>query len=162
MISRLLHKQWILLLTVLTVLSAPSFAQNYLGYSKEYIIDAMNFERPEMMGPFVFDDNDSNYICFVSQNKQRIVLYIFEKMEVSLQDGEISRVEICTKYMSKTMCPDYTRCPQLDMVIRTLEGNFTNAGHHIWIDYSGSIPQEWVLVAEDHYFEVHVTEKKPK
>jgi len=152
--------KWTLGLVCSIFISLSAVAQNYVGFSKEYIIEAMQAHNSEVLGPVVSSATDSNYILYLAENKNRIVVYFFEKKEVPLPDGTKKEADICVKYFSKTMCPDYSKCPQLVGVIKTLESAFTNTGHHTWIDYTKAIPQEWVLVEEDHYFEVHVSEVK--
>jgi hypothetical protein len=107
--------------------------------------------------------NDSlNFISYVSDGKKRVVFYYFKPMEVMQKGGKTGKSEICVKYVSKNMCRSYTECPELDEVVRSLNSRFTPDGYMVWMDYSKSIPQQWIVVKEDHYFEVHVEEKKEK
>lgn len=135
-------------------------AQNYLGYSKQYIMKALKSQREDMKGPVEFKVDTLHFISYVTEDKKRAVFYYFEKMTVPLKSGKKSNQEICVKYVSKNMCASYSKCPEKDEVIRSLDSRFTSAGFHIWMDYSKKIPQEWVLVEDENYFEVHVTEKK--
>jgi len=159
MMSKLSFVRGVFFLSFLLMAGMDASSQNYLGYSKEYIIKAMKSQRKDLNGPFVYTTSDSSYISYISHDKQRIIFYLFEPMEVT-KSGRKTKADICVKYMSKTLCPEHMRCPQMEQVIRSLESSFTPEGYNTWIDYSKKIPQEWVLVEEDHYFEVHVTEKK--
>lgn len=135
------------------------FGQNYLGYSKQYIIKALKSERKDMK-PFVAFHNDSmNYISYVARDNKRTVIYHFTKTPV-VKNGENTTDDICTKYVSKNKCTGFSECPELDKVTRSLDSHFTREGPDVWVDNTKQVPQEWVIVKDDDSFEVHVTEKK--
>lgn len=149
------------LLLIFTFFCSAAFAQNYLGYSKQYIIKALKSERKDMK-PFVAFQNDSmNYISYVARDNKRTVIYHFTKTPV-VKNGKPTTDDICTKYVSKNKCTSYSECPELDEIKRSLDSHFTSEGPDVWVDNSKKIPHEWVIVKDEDYFEVHVTEKKEK
>ncbi len=149
----------ILIIVFVGVFSLACKGQNYLGYSKAYIIKALKNERKDMTGPLEVRDSLHNFISYVSKDKKRAIFYYFRYQNVP-KNGKTQPTEICYKYSSKNMCESNSKCPEMDDVVRSLDSRFTNAGFHVWIDNSRKIPHEWVLVKEEDYFEVHVTEKK--
>ncbi len=137
------------------------FSQNYLGYSKEYIIKALKSERKDMKGPVVVKAVKDNFIIYLSKNGRRSVYYHFKEVDFISETGKVTREDICTNYISKNLCQGYAQCPEMEEVIRSLNSHFTPTGqHHIWIDYSKTIPHEWVIVKDNDYFEVYVSELK--
>jgi hypothetical protein len=83
-------------------------------------------------------------------------------MPVTLTSGKQVQSEICVKYFSKTKCTSYQQCPQMDKVIKSLDSHFERGADMQWIDRSKKIPQEWVIVRDEDYFELHVLELKEK
>ena len=144
----------------LRILCGSAYSQNYLGFSKKYIIKALKSERKDMKGPVEYIDDTLSFISYVTENKKRAVFYYFNMLDVTLENGKTSKQEICVKYVSKNMCTSYSKCPEKDDVFRSLNSRFTPVGHQVWMDYTRPVPHEWALVENENYFEVHVTEKK--
>lgn len=154
-------KNRLLIATIFLILNCTGvMAQNYLGYGRQYINKALKAERKDLKGPVEMRDNGGNYIFYVTSDNKRAVIYHFRKMEVTLKNGKTIEEEICIKYVSRNQCKSFTECPEMDAVIRSIASRFTETGYRTWVDYSKKVPQEWVVVQEDDYFEVHVEERK--
>lgn len=135
------------------------FSQNYLGYSKEYILKALKSQRKDMKGPLIIKAVNDNFILYTAKDGRRSVFYHFKPVIITSANGKKTQEEICIKYISKNQCQGYTNCPEMDEVIRSLDSHFTPSGQYlIWVDYSKTVPHEWVIVRDDDYFEVHVSE----
>ncbi len=150
-----------LLIFAITLFCSTVFAQNYLGYSKQYIIKALKSERKDMKPYVAFQNDTMNYISYVARDNKRTVIYHFAKLPV-VKNGKSTTDDICTKYVSKNKCASFSQCPELDEVKRSLDSHFTNEGPDVWVDKSKKIPHEWVIVKDEDYFEVHVSERKEK
>lgn len=147
------------LIFALTLFCSTVFSQNYLGYSKQYIIKALRAERKDMKELAAFKSDTMNYISYVARDNKRTVIYHFTKTE-AVKNGKNIWEEICTKYVSKNKCKSYSECPEMDEVVRSLDSHFTKEGNDVWVDYSKKIPHEWIIVKDENYFEVHVTERE--
>jgi hypothetical protein len=152
----------LVLLIAAWMLPALAWSQNYLGYSKEYIKKAIAANYKDMKPPVEVKDGESNYLIFNKTDGQRTVIYHFAAMPVIIDSpSRQTQAEICVKYYSKNKCTDYNACPQMDQVMRSLDSHFEKGGTYLqWIDESRRTPQEWVLVRDDDYFEVHVMEMR--
>jgi len=147
------------LIAALSFLFLKGFSQNYLGYSKQYILKALKSQRKDMKGPLIVKAANENYILYIAKDGRRAVYYHFQSVNITSETGKISREEICTNYISKNKCRSYSDCPEMDEVIRSLDSHFIPSGNHlIWIDYNKTVPHEWVIVRDNDYFEVYVTE----
>ena len=148
-----------ILAAALTLLFTNVFSQNYLGYSKEYIMKALKSQRKDMKGPLIVKAANDNYIVYIAKDGRRAVYDHFKEVDFSSETGKISGEEICTNYISKNKCLSYSNCPEMDDVVRSLDSHFTrSADYHTWIDYSKSVPHEWVIVQDNDFFEVNVSE----
>lgn len=144
---------------ILTILFTNEiWCQNYIGYNKEYIKKDMKSHKKEMKGPVTKQDNWTNYLAYFSKDGKRAVYYHFKEMEVKLPDGSVGPTDICYKYVSKTKCRNLKECPEMDKVVNSLSSHFNRRDSYTWVDYSKPTAQEWVIVKEADYFEVHVTE----
>jgi len=151
------------LLFAAAMLSLPfrSWSQNYVGYSKEYIKKAIAAEYKDLKAPVEVKNEEDNYLIFAKNDDSRIVMYHFQVMPVTLDNGKQTQAEICIKYYSKNKCNGNFDCPQMDEVVSTLDNHFEKGGTYLqWIDDSRRTPQEWMLVRDNDYFEVHVMELK--
>lgn len=152
--------KWLSAVVLTILLSAAASAQNYIGFSKEYIIRAMKSQRKDMSGPVKLKDESNNFISYVSKDGKRVVYYYFKPMTVTAKSGKTQESDICWKYYSKNKCKSYTSCPEMDEIVRSLDSHMTKVGDNLWMDYSKKVPHEWVLVKDEHTFEIHVTEAK--
>ncbi len=151
--------RWVIVF-VIAFYHLPVSAQNYLGYPRQYIMNALKTERKDMKGPVKIKDDGKDFISYVAKDGKRVVFYHFKSMEITLENGKKADADICYKYVSKNMCRNYSKCPEMETVVRSLNSRFTPSGENVWMDYSQKTPHEWLLVKEDNFFEVHVTEKK--
>ena len=134
------------------------FSQNYLGYSKQFILKALKSQRKDMTGPIIVKAVNDNFIFYIAKDGRRIVYYHFNPVTITSATGKKSQEEICTKYISKNECQDHVNCPEMDEVVRSLDSHFTNEHYLVWVDHTKTVPHEWVIVRDADYFEVHVTE----
>ncbi len=149
------------LIAALSFSFANSFAQNYLGYSKEFILKALKSQRKDMKGPLLVKAVNDNFICYIAKDGGRVVYYHFVIRTITSEAGGSSQEEICVRYFSKSRCQSNSNCPEMDKVVRSLDSHFVPSGQHLtWIDYNKTVPHEWVIVRDDDYFEVYVTELK--
>ena len=147
------------LIAALNFFFTNSFSQNYLGYSKQYILKALKSQRKDMKGPLVVKAANENYILYIAKDGRRAVYYHFQPVTMISETGRKIEEDICTNYISKNKCQGYSNCPEMDEVIRSLDSHFTPSGQYfIWIDYTKTVPHEWVIVRDNDYFEVYVTE----
>ena len=151
----------LILIAVLSFFFTTGFSQNYLGYSKQYILKALKSQRKDMKGPVIVNAANENYILYIGKHGSRTIYYHFNVKNISSENGKSSMEEICTRYITKNKCQSYTSCPEMDEVMRSLDSHFTPSGDHlIWIDHTKTVPHEWVIVRDHDYFEVYVTELK--
>lgn len=148
-----------LLAFVILAVPVQAWSQNYLGYSKDYIKNAIAANYKDYRAPVEVVNEKGNYIVYTKGNGERTVVYHFRRIPVIVDDGTQTQAEICVKYYAKNKCTNYNTCPQMDQVILSLDSHFEKGGTYLqWIDNSRRTPQEWVLVRDEDYFEVHVME----
>src|ERR1041385_4491069 len=94
----------ILFVVMMFCLSQTSSAQNYLGYSKDCIINSIKVQRKDLKGPVIVKNDKENYIVYSTRNARRAVIYYFHEMPFTLDNGKQDTTEICIKYYSKNKC----------------------------------------------------------